>query len=71
MKYLAIQIAISEAECFLRAARAVKPRRPYLAPGEKDTTKPEERWIDNGKDSGTLRRASMDLTRALAEMRKP
>lgn len=28
-------------------------------------------YLDYGKHTGKLRRASMDLTRALAEMRKP
>lgn len=28
-------------------------------------------WIETDKHSGALRRASMGLTRALAEMRKP
>ena len=28
-------------------------------------------YVDAGKESGALRRASMDLTRQLAQMRKP
>ncbi len=28
-------------------------------------------WITGRKETGALRRASMDLTRALAEMRRP
>jgi hypothetical protein len=31
----------------------------------------EHVYLDTGKKTGALRRASMDLTRALAEMRKP
>ena len=28
-------------------------------------------WVDPGKESGALRRASLDLTRQLATMRRP
>lgn len=29
------------------------------------------KWLETGKDSGAAKRASMDLTRALAIMRRP
>lgn len=34
-------------------------------------TEKEHLWITGNKWTGKLRRASLDLTRALAEMRKP
>jgi len=30
----------------------------------------KEKWVITSKESGAIRRSSMDLTRALAEMRK-
>lgn len=54
--------AAKEAKRFLKAADAYYERRK-----RGDLT-----LIDNGcKESGALRRASLDLTRALAAMRKP
>ena len=34
-------------------------------------TENDHRWVVGNKWTGKLRRASMDLTRALAELRKP
>lgn len=38
---------------------------------EAESENPDSRFIYGSKTSGALRRRSMDLTRALAEMRKP
>lgn len=53
-----IAIAKAEAERFLRAVRAYNENPPELD-------------FIGTKESGAVRRASMDLTRALAAMRKP
>lgn len=58
MKHEKVVEAIDEAKRFLRRAEAWEERckdNPYYHPS---------------KESGALRRASLDLTRALAEMRK-
>ena len=47
--------AVREAKRFIEAAKAVR------SDGE---------WINSSKESGAVKRASMDLTRALSEMRK-
>ncbi len=54
-----IAAAICEAERFLKAAKAAKLE---LA---------SEGYIAGTKTSGAARRASLDLTRALADMRRP
>ena len=56
-----IRRAIKEAERFIKIAKKVN--------FEKGVTVYE--YVCPGKESGACRRASMDLTRALAEMRKP
>jgi hypothetical protein len=66
-----LKTAIVEAERFLARAKDV-PEPVERAPAE---------WTKNGKalmddsippkDSGAVRRASMDLTRALADLRRP
>ncbi len=53
--------AMTEAERFMRAAKVVKSQI------DADPTC----LISGTKKTGTLRRASLDLTRALAELRKP
>ena len=54
-----VRDAMKEAERFLQAARnALAVTTPVS-------------FFYGTKESGALRRASMDLTRALAEMRKP
>ena len=59
----AFENAVSEAKRFLRLASGIKIEKGVSAP---------VRWVPCGtKKTGALRRASMDLTRALAEMRKP
>lgn len=61
MNQTGVKKAISEAERFIAAARE------YLLA---DHTK-KESWNGIPKESGACRRASLDLTRALSEMRKP
>lgn len=62
-----IKLAVKEAKRFIKAAElCLEARKPYRVDGvdfEFHETAP--------KQSGALRRASMDLTRQLAEMRKP
>lgn len=58
MNVTTIKSAEREAKRFLAAAKATQDAHPS---GQ----------IWGSKESGALRRASMDLTRALAEMRKP
>lgn len=61
MKHTSINAAVREAKRFLEKHReyeaSIKTLNGYSCMGS--------------KESGALRRASMDLTRALAEMRKP
>lgn len=60
--------AIAEAERFLEKAKAVKWERRQIAGGlYGDKTYP---YVDATK-TAAAKRASMDLTRALARMRKP
>lgn len=56
-----VREAISEAKRFIKAAEAYRRAEAEKA----------EPWHTTPKESGAVRRASMDLTRALAEMRKP
>lgn len=51
--------AIAEAERFIDKAKAIV-----------EYGKQVQDWIDPSKESGAARRASMDLTRALADMRR-
>lgn len=57
----AIRAAKGEAKRFLKAVEAF----------EAAERNKQEDWHSSPKESGAMRRASMDLTRALAEMRKP
>jgi hypothetical protein len=54
--------AAQEARKFLRLVKIVQEEHKALN---------STFLVCGGKNSGALRRASMDLTRALAEMRKP
>lgn len=56
-----VRDAVNEAKRFIKAAEAY--RRAVAANAQTYYTYP--------KESGAVRRASMDLTRTLAEMRKP
>jgi len=59
-----IKRAQAEAKRFLTCADAVVREAMFFP------EKPNVKFVSTGKHSGALRRASMDLTRALAEMRK-
>ena len=65
MKVDALQNAISEAERFLKACRVVEILT--IVP---DHGKPWDAVRDNTKESAACKRASLDLTMALAELRK-
>ena len=66
-----LKAAVAEAERFLARAKDV-PAPIERAPAE--WTKDGKAWMDDSippKDGGAVRRASMDLTRALADLRRP
>lgn len=70
MKIENVELAIAEAKRFIAKAElllvAKQTKRSYIYGGV------EHFYADSApKQSGATRRASMDLTRALAEMRKP
>ena len=73
-----IDLAIAEAERFIRAARAAKKRLEdsYGGPemGAASGKKGGDDWAAystfSSMETGTARRASMDLTRALATLRR-
>ena len=68
MKADTLKNAIREAEHFVELAKAV-PIQEYtieFGPNKGKTA----RSIDSGRASGAARRASMDLTRALADLRQ-
>ena len=60
-----LQIAVAEAKRFLARAEALPPE-VETAPGDYSN------FFTNNhpKETGAIRRASMDLTRALADLRK-
>lgn len=60
MKIETIDAVIGEAKRFLRAAEAFK----------KVEAEKKERYYLNPRESGAVRRASMDLTRKLADLRQ-
>lgn len=60
-----IKIAVAEAERFIERAKALPEPTPYQVNGHTFTNDYFPR------ESGAVRRASMDLTRALADMRRP
>lgn len=61
-----IRAAIKEARVFVAKAEAL------LAREKADADHPFRTYpLTGSKESGATRRASLDLTRALAEMRKP
>lgn len=59
-----VAMAVAEAERFLLRADAVRRSK------EKQYGT-EYHYVDCPKETGAMKRASMDLTRALAELRKP
>ena len=60
-----LKIAISEAERFIKRAKALPKPEPYTSGGYT--------LMNNNfpKEQGAIMRASMDLTRALADLRRP
>ena len=63
MRSETLRRAITEARRFIELAEAV-PLRDYGSKG-----KPVQ-FVESGKASGAVRRASMDLTRILADLRQ-
>ncbi len=69
-----IDTAIAEAKRFIKKAEACKAaKKKYI-----DTYKGDTRWkpesldhVNMPREQGALRRASMDLTRSLADLRRP
>ena len=59
MTPLALKEAISEAERFLRAAKVAR------------SAFNEDGWVVNKSATAAAKRASLDLTKALAAMRRP
>ena len=65
MKADTLKKAIQEAERFIKAAKAVE-----LEKIEQYSTGKVTQYIATGKASGAARRASMDLSRVLADLRQ-
>jgi hypothetical protein len=63
MKMVAVNEAIAEAQRFIKAAKQVKAVKFFNGVPAAEA--------EYGKDSAACKRASMDLTRALAKMRRP
>jgi len=60
-----LKIAVAEAERFLKRAKALPKPEPYQSGGYTFAG-------DNfPREQGAIKRASMDLTRALADLRRP
>jgi len=53
-----LAVAVAEAKRFIERAKALPPTTPGI-------------YDYNPKEQGAIRRASMDLTRALADLRRP
>lgn len=60
-----LEAAVLEAERFIRAAKSLPNPEPYHSGSHI--------FVNNNfpRESGAIRRASMDLTRSLADLRKP
>lgn len=74
MKIKNIDAAIAEAKRFIAHADALKSAKKKRHEQYKGTPWGEHSTVDNAhcpREQGALRRASMDLTRALADLRKP
>lgn len=67
MKLKNLDAAIAEADRFIRKAEAL--RDSHLTETNKGQRKGAPEYIGGSKLSGASRRASMDLTRALAALR--
>jgi hypothetical protein len=64
MKAENILEAEQEAKRFLKRIQEVKKLQPE--PFKKDCKRP---WFDTSKETGALKRSSMDLTRSLSKLR--
>lgn len=60
--------AVAEAERFLERVKSLPKPEKYEVPGSKYNPFTRDNYP---KQQGAIRRASMDLTRALAELRRP
>lgn len=60
--------AVAEAERFLARAKALPEPTTYEVPGSQYNPFTNDNFP---KEQGAIKRASMDLTRALAELRRP
>lgn len=67
MQVATLNKCISEAESFLSMAKNVPVRD---LPAELNVRSTDMSYIESGKASGALKRKSMDLTRALADLRQ-
>lgn len=68
-----IDAAIAEAKRFIKTAEALKSAKKKRHDKNKNTPWGEHSTVENAhcpREQGALRRASMDLTRALADLRK-
>jgi len=63
----ALNTAIAEAKRFLKAAEAAKCAATYESGQGRD----KHEYVEGGKLSAAAKRASLDLTRALANLRRP
>lgn len=64
MRVKTLDIAIAEAERFLSAAKSLREQAKTFGD-------PKNPWVEGGILAGAAKRASMDLSRALANIRKP
>jgi uncharacterized protein (DUF1778 family) len=62
MKHETLKNAVAEAERFLKAAKAIR--------SEKSAYRGDILYLEGPKERGACLRASMDLTRALADLRR-
>ena len=60
--------AVAEAERFIKRAKALPKPTSYDIPGSAHNPFTHDNFP---KEQGAIRRASMDLTRALADLRRP
>ena len=65
VRAIALRNAIQEAERFLEVARQVKVEQHDTSKGKYELVK------EPSKESAACKRASMDLTRALSDLRRP
>ena len=63
-----LAIAVAEAERFIARAKALPEPKTYEVPGSQYNPFTHDNFP---REQGAIRRASMDLTRALADFRRP